>query len=38
MENSWFERVMLPGIIVLGAALGGLMVFALSKMGQGGAG
>jgi hypothetical protein len=30
MDGRWFERLTLPGVIVLSAALGGLMAFALS--------
>jgi hypothetical protein len=36
MMQNWFERLLLPAIIVMGAGLGGLMVFALSLAKGGG--
>jgi hypothetical protein len=32
MDGRWFERLTFPGVIVLGAALGGLMAFAMSLL------
>lgn len=32
MDGRWFERLTLPGVIVLSAALGGLMAYALSLL------
>ena len=36
MDGRWFERLTLPAVIILGAALGGLMCFAMSLMHGGG--
>ena len=30
MKETWFERVLLPAVILAGLALGGLLTYALS--------
>ena len=32
MDGRWLERLTMPAVIILGAALGGLMAFATSLL------
>jgi hypothetical protein len=32
MDGRWFERLTMPAVIILGAALGGAMAFATSLL------
>ena len=37
MKTDWFERLLLPAVILMGLAAGGVLVFALSLAGKSGA-